>query len=114
MTSVIPERAVGRGRVTLNGSNFDIGDTSEVLLRDTPARISFASSRRLVITIPDEMEGGRAPVLLGATTVGHVSIGSVWATGLHRSIIPFSIARATSSSPTAGRAGRSHRSPSSA
>ncbi len=84
MTSVVPDRAVGRGRVTINGSGFSVGDTAEVLLRDTPARISFASSRRLVITIPDEMEGGRVPVLLGDTTLGQVSIGAVWATGLHQ------------------------------
>jgi sugar lactone lactonase YvrE len=30
------------------------------------------------------MDGGRAPVLLGDTTLGHVSIGSIWATGLHQ------------------------------
>jgi DNA-binding beta-propeller fold protein YncE len=84
VTSVVPPRAVGRGRVTINGSNFDIGESCEVLLRDVPARISFASSRRIVITIPDEMDGGRAPVLLGDTTLGHVSIGSIWATGLHQ------------------------------
>ena len=84
VSSIIPERAVGRGRVTINGSNFDIGGSCEVLLRDVPARISFASSRRIVFTIPDEMEGGRAPVLLGDTTLGHVSIGSIWATGLHQ------------------------------
>lgn len=84
MTSVVPDRAVGRGRVTINGSGFSVGDAAEVLLRDTPARIAFASSRRLVITIPDEMEGGRVPVLLGDTTLGQVSIGSIWATGLHQ------------------------------
>jgi len=82
--SVVPDRAVGRGRVTINGSGFSIADTAEVLLRDTPARISFASSRRIVITIPDEMEGGRAPVLLGDDVLGQVSIGSTWATGLHQ------------------------------
>ncbi len=84
MTSVVPERAVGRGRVTITGSGFSVGDAAEVLLRDTPARIAFASSRRLVITIPDEIEGGRLPVLLGARTIGQLSIGSVWATGLHQ------------------------------
>jgi hypothetical protein len=84
VTSVVPERAVGRGRVTINGSDFPIGDTTEVMLRDTPARISFASSHRLVITIPDEIEGGRVPVLLGDTTIGQVSIGSISATGLHQ------------------------------
>ncbi|HTI44533.1 MAG TPA: IPT/TIG domain-containing protein [Vicinamibacterales bacterium] len=84
VTSVIPERAVGRGRVTINGSGFDIGDASEVMLRDIPARISFASSKRIVITIPDEIEGGHVPVRLGDTTVGELSIGSIWATGLHQ------------------------------
>ena len=69
VTSVVPARAVGRGRVTINGSGFDIGESCEVLLGDVPARISFASSRRIVITIPDEMDGGRAPVLLGDTTL---------------------------------------------
>ena len=54
------------------------------MLRDTPARIAFASSHRLVITIPDDIEGGRVPVLLGDTAVGQLSIGSVWAAGLHQ------------------------------
>ena len=84
MTSVIPERAVGRGRVTITGSGFTVNGTSEVLLRDTPATIAFASSRRLVITIPDELEGGRTAVRLGDTMLGHVSIGAIWATGLHQ------------------------------
>jgi len=84
VSSVVPERAVGRGRVTINGSGFPIGNVTEVMLRDTPARISFASSHRLVITIPDEIEGGRLPVLLGDTTLGQLSIGSIWATGLHQ------------------------------
>ena len=84
VTSVIPSLAVGRGRVTINGSGFDIGEAAEVMLRDTPARISFASSKRIVITIPDEIEGGHVPVRLGDTTVGELSIGSIWATGLHQ------------------------------
>jgi len=84
VTSVIPERAVGRGRVTISGSGFVVNGASEVLLRETPARIAFASSRRLVITIPDELEGGRASVRLGDTMLGSVSIGSTWATGLHQ------------------------------
>jgi sugar lactone lactonase YvrE len=84
VTSLIPDRAVGRGRVTINGSGFAVDDATDVILRDTPVRVAFASSRRLVIIIPEEMEGGRAPVLLDGTTVGHVVIGSIWATGLHQ------------------------------
>jgi streptogramin lyase len=82
--TVVPARAVGRGRVTLNGSGFDVDDASGVRLGDVPARISFASSHRLVITIPDDMEGGRAVVRLGEVRLAEVSIGAVWATGLHQ------------------------------
>jgi sugar lactone lactonase YvrE len=65
------------------GSGLPV-DIAEVNLRDTPARVAFASSQRLVITIPDELEGGRVPVRLGDATVGELSIGTVWATGLHQ------------------------------
>lgn len=84
VTSVVPERAVGRGRVTLHGSGFTVDGPSDVFLGDAPARISFASSRRLVITIPDEMDGGLAAVRVGDLTLAHVSIGAAWATGLHQ------------------------------
>jgi sugar lactone lactonase YvrE len=49
-----------------------------------PARVAFASTQRLVITIPDELEGGHLPVRFGDATVGELSIGTVWATGLHQ------------------------------
>ena len=84
VTSVVPDRAVGRGRITLHGSGFDVDGVSEVLLGEVPARIAFASSHRLVITIPDDMEGGRAAIRLGGETLAHVSIGAAWATGLHQ------------------------------
>ena len=83
MSAVIPTRAVGRGRVTITGSGFPV-DIAEVTLRDMPARVAFASTQRLVITIPDELEGGHLPVRFGDATVGEVSIGTVWATGLHQ------------------------------
>src|SRR5882672_9189418 len=84
VTSVVPDRAVGRGRITLHGSGFDVDGVSEVLLGEVPARIAFASSHRLVITIPDDMEGGRAAIRLGGETLAHVTIGAAWATGLHQ------------------------------
>src|SRR3977135_2448895 len=84
VTSVVPERAVGRGRVTFNGSGFAVDDVFEVLVGDVPARIGFASSHRIIITIPDAIEGGRMAIRLGDVTLGHVSIGSAWATGLHQ------------------------------
>jgi sugar lactone lactonase YvrE len=84
VTFVVPDRAVGRGRVTLHGSGFAVDGLSDVFLGDAQARISFASSRRLVITIPDEMDGGPVPVRVGDLTLAHVSIGAAWATGLHQ------------------------------
>ncbi len=84
VTSVVPDRAVGRGRVTFHGSGFAVDGLSDVFFGDAPARISFASSRRLVITIPDEMDAGLAAVRVGDLTLAHVSIGAAWATGLHQ------------------------------
>ena len=84
VTSIVPDRAVGRGRVTLFGSGFAVDDLSDVFLGEDPARISFASSRRLVLTIPDEMDGGSTAVRVGNLTLAHVSIGTAWATGLHQ------------------------------
>ena len=84
VTSVVPDRVVGRGRVTLHGSGFAIDDLSDMFLGDAPARIAFASSRRLVITIPDDTDGGLTAVRLGDLTLAHVSIGAAWATGLHQ------------------------------
>jgi sugar lactone lactonase YvrE len=84
VTSVVPERAVGRGRVTLHGSGFAVDDNFEVLVGDVPARIAFASSHRIIVTIPDENEGGRTAIRLGDVTLAHVSIGAPWATGLHQ------------------------------
>ena len=55
-----------------------------MFLGDAPARIAFASSRRLVIMIPDDTDGGLAAVRLGDHTLAHVSIGAAWATGLHQ------------------------------
>ncbi len=48
----------------------------------SPSTVQTSTSA--TAAIPDEIEGGRAPVLLGDTTLGHVSIGSIWATGLHQ------------------------------
>jgi len=57
-----------------------------VRLGDTPARLAFRSSSRLVITIPPDLEGGLLPIRLpdfhGETAYVHVA--SPWATGLHQ------------------------------
>jgi sugar lactone lactonase YvrE len=57
-----------------------------VVVGDEPARTLFASSTRIVIDLPVDVEGGRLPVRIdnvpGETV--YLSIGAVWATGLHQ------------------------------
>jgi sugar lactone lactonase YvrE len=86
VTAVRPPRAVEGGRVTIHGSAFPSDALHTIPLGDTPARVAFASSRRLVLTVPEDMEGGPTPVKVpgapGETVF--LSVGSRWATGLHQ------------------------------
>src|SRR5918993_777546 len=52
ITSIEPLRVVERGRVTLHGSGFPIDALPTVTIGDVVARVSFASSRRLVVNAP--------------------------------------------------------------
>lgn len=86
ISSVRPLRAVEGGRVTINGSAFPSGTLRTIPLGDASARVAFASSTRLVLTVPDDVEGGPMPVKVpgapGETVF--LSVGSRWATGLHQ------------------------------
>jgi len=84
VTSVVPDRAVARGRVTLRGSGLAGTDRSIAFVGDSPARISFASDRRLIVIVPEDAEGGLTPVRFDGETLAHVRIGSPCATGLHQ------------------------------
>lgn len=86
ITSVIPTRVVEGGRVSLAGSGLPTEIVPSVVVGEEPARTLFASSTKIVIDLPDDIEGGRTPVriedLPGETI--YLSVGSVWATGLHQ------------------------------
>jgi len=86
ITSIEPLRAVEGGRVTLHGAGFHVSDLSTITLAGEPARLVFASPRRLIFIVPPEIDGGRVAVSLddvpGATAF--ISIGDRWATGLHQ------------------------------
>src|SRR5687768_9392737 len=86
ISSVRPLRAVEGGRVTIYGSAFPSGRFQTIPLGEAPARVSFASSSRLVLTVPEDIEGGPTPVKIpgapGETV--YVSVGARWATGLHQ------------------------------
>jgi len=86
ISAVRPLRVVEGGRVTIYGSAFPSDRLQTIPLGDMPARVSFASSSRIVLTVPEDIEGGPTPVkipgALGETV--YVSVGARWATGLHQ------------------------------
>src|SRR5688572_33327951 len=86
ISSVRPLRAVEGGRVTIYGSAFPSERFQTIPLGEAPARVSFASSSRLVLTVPEDLEGGPTPVKIpgapGETVF--VTVGARWATGLHQ------------------------------
>lgn len=88
VTAVVPPRAVEGGRITIHGSGLpvDVEEWSHITLGGQPVRVSFASSRRLALYVPGDVEGGSAPIKFGSASgqTVFVSIGAVWATGLHQ------------------------------
>jgi sugar lactone lactonase YvrE len=87
LASVEPLRAVEGGRIVLHGSGFPVEHgLPEIRLGNAVARVAFASSRRLVIVVPSDLEGGRTPVRIDEVPgeTAFVAIGAVWATGLHQ------------------------------
>jgi len=86
ISSVKPVRAVEGGRVAVEGSGFPTDELPAVTIGDQPLRALFASSSKIVVAIPPDMEGGRTPLRLddlpGETIF--VTVGAPWATGLHQ------------------------------
>jgi hypothetical protein len=86
ITSVIPTRVVEGGRIALAGSDLPTEALPSVVVGGEPARTLFASSSKIVIDLPDDVEGGRTPVRIESVpgeTI-YLSVGAVWATGLHQ------------------------------
>jgi sugar lactone lactonase YvrE len=86
VTAIAPLRAVEGGRVAISGSGFPVDDFSEITFGDEPARVAFASSTRLILLVPGDLEGGPTPIRIGPGTRQTVfaSVGAAWATGLHQ------------------------------
>jgi len=86
ITSVIPPRVVEGGRVALTGSDLSTEVVPSVVVGNEPARTLFASSSKIVIDLPEDIEGGPTPVRIASVpgeTI-YLSVGAVWATGLHQ------------------------------
>lgn len=86
ITSVRPARAVEGGRVTIHGSAFPSETLHTIPLGDAPARVAFASSTRLVLTVPEDLDGGDTPIKIPGAPgeTAYLSVGTKWAAGLHQ------------------------------
>jgi sugar lactone lactonase YvrE len=86
ITSIEPLRVIEGGRVTLHGSGFPVGHLPTVTIGGVDARVSFASPRRVILTVPSGLDGGSLPIRISemAGATAHVSVGAPWATGLHQ------------------------------
>lgn len=85
VSAIEPLRAVEGGRVVLRGE-FTVDPLPEVTFGAVPARLAFASTRRLIAIAPSDLEGGQTSIRIDGVAVGDafVSIGVPWATGLHQ------------------------------
>lgn len=71
--------------MTLFGSGFSVDDRLEVQLGGWAARAVFVSSGRVVVEVPQQVEGGLLEVRIGQAQPTHkLIVGSPWATGLHQ------------------------------
>lgn len=73
--------------MTLRGSGFQLADGLPLVsIGDQEAHAVFASSTRIVITIPADVEGGPLPIRVqnGNGASASVSVAAAWATGLHQ------------------------------
>lgn len=86
ITSVAPLRAVEGGRITIHGADFPVDALATVSLGEVPARVAFASSTRLVLIVPGEVDGGRTDVKVPGVPLetAYITVGARWATGLHQ------------------------------
>jgi sugar lactone lactonase YvrE len=88
ITGVHPLWASPGARLTIDGADFAVdGDrVPEVRLRGAVARVVFASSRRLIVTVPADVDGGRTPLRVDGAEgeTAFVEIARTIATGIHQ------------------------------
>jgi sugar lactone lactonase YvrE len=86
ISSVTPLRAIEGGRVAVEGSGFWTDELPSITVGDQPTRALFASSSKIVVAIPSDLDGGPTAVRIegvpGETIF--VTVGAPWATGLHQ------------------------------
>ena len=86
ISSVTPLRSVEGGRVTLRGHEFPVDPVPQVMVGDQSALVLFASSERIIIALPPDLESGPTPIRIESLPgeTAFVTVGAAWATGLHQ------------------------------
>ena len=86
ITSIQPLKAAAGGRIALLGTGLTVDPLPAVTIGDTAARVVFASSSRLVVQVPPDLETGRAGLRIEGLPGERffVSIAGTWASGLHQ------------------------------
>jgi sugar lactone lactonase YvrE len=88
LTGLEPARVLPGARLALVGRNLPVSESAlaAVTMGGVPARVVFASSERMVVQVPSELEGGPTEIKAawspGTTPVANV--GRLLATGLHQ------------------------------
>lgn len=86
--AVRPEAAIEGGRITIEGSGFDVDAPAlpEVRIGGERARVVFASPTALTAIVPPIQDGGPAAVQVQGVPNGTASVGiaASFATGLHQ------------------------------
>jgi sugar lactone lactonase YvrE len=86
ISSLTPLKAAEGGRVVIRGTDLPVDPLPAITIGGERARVVFASPSKLVVVVPGELEGGnmelRVDGLTGETLF--VSVGALWATGLHQ------------------------------
>ena len=88
VAAVRPPWAIESGRITIEGSQFPIGQPQlpQVHVGEAPARIVYASSTRIAALVPPGLEGGPTPVRIDGVQgeAPLIGIAPAFATGLHQ------------------------------
>jgi sugar lactone lactonase YvrE len=88
VTAVHPLCAIEAGRIHIDGTAFpvDAPHLPEVRIGDSPARVVFASPRRLSVIVPAGLDGGHMPIRIAGVPgeTAFVNIAAPIATGLHQ------------------------------
>ncbi len=87
ISAVRPLWAVEGGRITIEGSDFDVDPVlPRVLIGGVAARLASASPSELTAVVPAGLDGGTTPVRIGEAPgeTAFVEVGAPLATGLHQ------------------------------